>query len=702
MRYARPYRPRNSLEEMSSWDAESTLQNLHLNIFSPLRSNEALRMDRDGDPPFSNGLYLANLAASSNLVQDSWNAISKLERPINQHFLLRFIKRVFPPLDRDNHVTIKECHCPNYNIIAFVISPVTPGHLQEEGDLVPSSKIPDFQFLCSKSNPTFSVVTSANSKDSVPYIITGHCLGGSIAFLFTLWLLNTLEPTNNIPLCITFSTRFLGDSAFQEAVSQYSTWNSCFLHVVHNDDPFPRLSICSPTTNQSPNNPFGTFLLCSESGGACFEAPESVMKLLPSQIGVDYKDVIGWLEQRSTHCDHSRLCGQEEDLYKAGVTAQVTAVGLKPIQQTMGTDALIEDIVKHERGVLRQRKESFDPAKELKEMKVYLAYLEWYMMVCKANGQGPGYYDSFKNAGERRDGGVDSYKTHLMDYWERVVKQAEKRPQLSGTQLRLRKRWLFAGTNYRRIVEPLAIAEYYKRGRKDYINRGRSKHYILLEQWLKQEEGRADPSNSKSENIESRLTEDSCFWARVEEAIRLCISLDSGESPNKFERRKLIKFEEYVMGLINNCAVSLDIFLEKSSYMQWWREYEKIVEKRMMGHSHESRALSLSFALPIQICSTLRLARASPTSPSTPPPPPMSEALASDTASALASNADDASAERGPLLPTSDVRRLPRARSATSDEQGPSPHTDAASNERRPCLQRRLRPSLRRRRLRRG
>ncbi|KAI6705813.1 hypothetical protein NL676_008775 [Syzygium grande] len=548
-------------------------------------------MDRDGDPPFSNGLYLANLAASSNLVQDSWNAISKLERPINQHFLLRFIKRVFPPLDGDNHVIIKECHCPNYNIIAFVTSPVTPGHLQEEGDLVPSSKIPDFQFLCSKSNPTFSVskvaislfnslrgklsrlkkevVTSANSKDSVPYIITGHCLGGSIASLFTLWLLNTLEPTNNIPLCITFGTRFLGDSAFQEAISQYSTWNSCFLHVVHNNDPFPRLSICSPTANQSPNNPFGTFLLCSESGGACFEAPESVMKLLPSQIGVDYKDVIGWLEQRSTHCDHSRLCGQEEDLYKAGVTAQVTAVGLKPIQQqTMGTDALIEDIVKHERGVLRQRKESFDPANELKEMKVYLAYLEWYMMVCKANGQGPGYYDSFKNAGERRDGGVDSYKTHLMDYWERVVKQAEKRPQLSGTQLR--------------AAEALAL--FGDKLPEDSRTAGHSR-----------EEGRADPSNSKSENIESRLTEDSCFWARVEEAIRLCISLDSGESPNKFERRKLIKFEEYVMGLINNCAVSLDIFLEKSSYMQWWREYEKIVEKRMMGHSHESRSQLVRF-----------------------------------------------------------------------------------------------------------
>ncbi|KAF7848994.1 hypothetical protein BT93_L1361 [Corymbia citriodora subsp. variegata] len=571
-------------------------------------------MDREKDSPFSNGLYLANLAASSNLVQDSWNAISKLERRINQHFLLRFIKRVFPLLDPatfrsdgDNHVIIKEFRYPNYNIIAFFTSPVTPGYLQEESDLVPSSEINDFQFLCSKSIPTFrlnkaaislfnslqnelsqlrkKVATSAKSKDSVPYIITGDCLGGSIAFLFTLWLLNTLEPTKSIPLCITFSSPLPGDSAFQEAVSQYSAWNSCFLHVVLKDDSFPSLSICSPTTNQSPYKPFGTFLFCSDSGVACFDAPESIMELLPSKIGVGNKKsqrLIDGLERRLTHRDRSRLNGQE-DLYKAGVTTQVMAVDLNRIQQqTEGTGALIEDIVKHERGVMRQRKEPFDPAKELREIKVHLAYLEWYMMVCKASRQGPGYYDSFKNAGEGRDGGVDNYKTILTDYWERVVREAEKRPQLSGKQLR--NRWLFAGTNYRRIVEPLDIAEYYKRGRKDYLKRGRSNHYKELEKWL------GNRPRKNSENIESRLTEDSCFWAHVEEAIRSCKLLDSGEQQSNSERENLMRFEEYVMRLINNCAVSLDIFLGKSSYMQWWGEYEEILKKGMMGHSHDSQS----------------------------------------------------------------------------------------------------------------
>ncbi|XP_056176846.1 senescence-associated carboxylesterase 101-like [Syzygium oleosum] len=582
-------------------------------------------MDRDGDPPFSNGLHLANLAVSSNLLQDSWNDISELERRINQHFLLRCVKRVFPQFEPATFrsygnipVIIDEFHHLKYNIIAFVTAPVTTGQLQEERDLVSSLDIPEFHFLCSENNSTFhinkaaislfnslqnklsilkeKVVASANSEDSVPYIITGHCLGGSIASLFTLWILNKLDATKRtLPLCITFGSPLLGDSAFQQAISQYSTWNSCFLHVVHKDDCFPRLFLHPPTTNPSQYKPFCTFLLCSESGAACFEAPESVMELLTSEIvvgnresqSVDYKNVIGCLEQRLIHYDCSRLNGQEADSYKAGVL-----VGLKSIQQQNEvSDALIEDIVKHERGVIRRQREAFDPAKKLDEMKVYLAFLEWYMKVCKANGQGPGYYDSFKNARERRDNGVDKYKTILTDYWERVVTEADKKPQVWGTPLR--NRWLFGGTNYRRIVEPLDIAEYYKRGRKDYLNRGRSEHYKLLQKWLEdhpkeKSKEQAGPSNSKLKNIESSVTEDSCFWAHVEEAIRSCRLLESGGSSNSSERAKLIEFEKYVMGLIKECKVSPDIFLEKSSYMQWWREYVEILKRPMMGDSQNS------------------------------------------------------------------------------------------------------------------
>lgn len=69
----------------------------------------------------------------------------------------------------------------------------------------------------------------------------------------------------------------------------------------------------------------------------------------------------------------------------------------------------------------------------------------------------------------------------------------------------------------------------------------------------------------------------------------MCRLLDSGRSPNCCEREKLVKFEEDVMDLINDYAVSPDIFLEKSSYMQWWREYE------MLGLSRNSQSQLVGF-----------------------------------------------------------------------------------------------------------
>ncbi|KAF8033921.1 hypothetical protein BT93_C0259 [Corymbia citriodora subsp. variegata] len=425
------------------------------------------------------------------------------------------------------------------------------------------------------------------SSKPVLCIITGHCLNGSVASLFTLWHLNTIDPTKNKLLCITFGSALLGDTAFQQAISCHRAWNSCFLHVVHKDDCVPRLFLVPPTTGQSSYEPFGTFLLCSESGSACFQAPESVIELLTykgprmdseaqESCDFDYEDVIKCLQEITFPRESSSSLGHGADSYKAGITAQVTAVGLWQSQQlNEGTSALIERVVGHEQIVMMRLSEELDLA-ELDEMKVYLTFFEWYMGKCRAKGQGPGYYDSFKNARERRDNGVDKYKTYLTAYWEKV---AEKQPHLPSAPLR--NRWLFSGTNYRRIVEPLDIAEYYRRGRKDYLTRGRSKHYERLEKWLEdhsKKEKKNRPSKPKGEN----LTEDSCFWAHVEDATRSCRLLDRASS----EQEKLTKFEEYAMDLIKQQKVSSDIFLEKSSYMQWWREYEEILKKKAEEGSH--------------------------------------------------------------------------------------------------------------------
>lgn len=79
--------------------------------------------------------------------------------------------------------------------------------------------------------------------------------------------------------------------------------------------------------------------------------------------------------------------------------------------------------------------------------------------------------------------------------------------------------------------------------------------------------------------MESILTLDSCFWAHVEEALISCKQLRDVKSSvieKEDATRKLIEFENYVYGLLIEYAVSPEIFLSESSYMEWWNEYKEI------------------------------------------------------------------------------------------------------------------------------
>lgn len=132
------------------------------------------------------------------------------------------------------------------------------------------------------------------------------------------------------------------------------------------------------------------------------------------------------------------------------------------------------------------------------------------------------------------------------------------------------------------------IAGYYRDGKTDYKTEGRSKHYKQLEQWLSQDA--SHPNNSKKQNLAGGLTEDSCFWANVEEARISCKVLTNRESNYIMDKHKhsLIEFEAYVLGMLKNYAVSHEIFLQQSSFMKWWKDYLEIIRKGIMETSYSS------------------------------------------------------------------------------------------------------------------
>ncbi|XP_049371523.1 senescence-associated carboxylesterase 101-like [Solanum verrucosum] len=539
---------------------------------------------------FSSGQEFANLFVSSDLLHHSWFTISDL--------------RNHPYLNNPILVKVYPYHS-NGAIVAFVSSPTCT--LQKEmvsSEDLEGSQSP-FDFISTKLNPHFSVNKAAITlfasllnelsalKEQLgsfsPLIITGVSLGGSVASLFTLWLLK--DNNNKRPTCITFGSPLLGDSGLQQAISERPSWNSSFLHVVSNHDPIPR-SLISPTNAFAGSipqsciyNPFGMFLLCSDSDCSCFEEPESVLDImmemnLNSQhqdnrfLAFDYEQVLERLKHRVIFNDASQLFHFSMDQLQAGIDLQLEAIGIGG-QQTSNMNPLRTKVKKRVEESFAKKRNAIDPGKKLNKMKEAMAWLEWYMKVTLNEG---GYVDSYKRSDFRGRDAVKSrqeivkHQRILNRYWKAKVAEVEEMPQ--SKKAAFRTRWLYSGTNYRRMVEPLDIAEYYmKSGNTDYVNLGRSEHYKKLEEWRIED----NPSGSGNDRRKSVcLTEDSCFWAYVEEAIINSKRLREGSLEEKENAREyLVNFGEYVINMIRSYSVSSEIFHPHSSFMKWWKDYRQ-------------------------------------------------------------------------------------------------------------------------------
>ncbi|KAK4272072.1 hypothetical protein QN277_020672 [Acacia crassicarpa] len=528
---------------------------------------------------FSGGFETASVVASSGLLSPPWNLIADLNSETHPNENLFWKRRSYGP---------------DLTIIAFG---TTQNHVQP--DLLPSTEMMDnpFEFLCSKKNPSFSLNQSVMSlfndnlqslgqlKSQIdlkkPVIVTGHAVGGSLASLFTLWLIEKMDssdkhPLDKLPLCITFGSPLVGDKSLQEAIARSSNWNSCFLHVVHPRDP-----LLSTFNSNDSYRPFGTFLLCSDYGSTCSENPDSILRLFKETSTLHqglqiqgYGNIVERLTSKWIWKDPD-VPSIPQNLLQASFALQLQALGLSQ-------NNLVKDLERQEVLLTLNKRKRFIPNKKLDDMKIYMAYLEWYKKTCKNSGRG--YYDCYKNEWFPRDQDVVMYVRILTNYWKDIVEEVAKQPQKEGKAFRTR--WLYAGTNYRRMVEPLDIAQYYKEGGHDYINLGRSEHYKQLQKWqeedkkeeLKKEEDKK-PEPIKPRNVQSILTLDSCFWAHVEEALTSLRKCKAGSSvaEKKEATAKLDEFEDYVYRSLKNYSVSPEIFLE-SSYMEWWKEYTRFKE----------------------------------------------------------------------------------------------------------------------------
>ncbi|XP_048629706.1 disease resistance protein RPP2A-like [Brassica napus] len=365
-----------------------------------------------------------------------------------------------------------------------------------------------------------------------PVIITGAALGGSVASLFTLWLLEAVDRRQKLPLCITFGSPLIGDASLQQILN-HSVMNSCFLHVV--DD-----AARSPITEDL-FKPFGMFLICFGSECICIDDPEAVLELLN---GVN-ADLVGWTDY-----------GEVIKRLRYSSMAE--------------SSLMIDDIIiDRMEGRARKKKLRFDLLNKVNDIKIGMIYLDRYVKQSKKSKICS--YDCFKT---QTIFPYSQFRNELNDFFKSVVENIENMPRKEKSVLKTIS--LFAGNNYRRLVEPFDIAEHYLSGRKEYRTTGRSRHYVMLEKWLN-ELFYKSYSHRPGKDLSDLITVDSCFWAEVEEAI-IVINLLKTNVGMKHEELigKLARFEEYVWEMILKSEVSPEIFWEKSSFMRWWKEYKEI------------------------------------------------------------------------------------------------------------------------------
>ena len=179
-------------------------------------------------------------------------------------------------------------------------------------------------------------------------IITGHSLGGSVASLYTLYLLDTKDKKRKCrPICITFGSPLIGNFGLQ-----HSQWNSFFLHVVSNKDPVLGLFLPSSNSQTTVYKPFGTYLFCSELGCACFDNPDLILKLLTvisSEVAggllqvVDYGEILRNLKNKA-FWKGPQLAGERfEDPFSTGIIMKLETIGFD--QTKVNSFLLYNDVI---------------------------------------------------------------------------------------------------------------------------------------------------------------------------------------------------------------------------------------------------------------------------------------------------------------------------------------------------------------------
>ncbi|KAK6150797.1 hypothetical protein DH2020_015729 [Rehmannia glutinosa] len=466
----------------------------------------------------------------------------------------------------------------------------------------------------------------------------------SLSALWLLSTIQTASPSIHV-LCITYGSPMLGNQSFSQAILQ-ERWGGNFFHVVAEHDIVPRLlfapaspfmdqlralfefwqlSMASPYLTQlapklSYENitevfekvlacveersrrgddqerssfwPFGSYLFCTENGAICLDNRMAIVKLLYLTLAkgsakscvedhLKYENYVGgvcwqYLQRKSLtdvyFSESSNEAGIALALQSSGIASQEPIYGAAKNCLAMARQL-----------GCRRNLNNAKMAVSLAKITPLRAQIEWYKAFCDDSDDQLGYYDSFKRrSASKRGSKVNMNRVRLGQFWDEVINMLETN-QLTQDFHNLPK-YVNASQFYKLLVEPLEIAEYYRTGmhkkKGHYIEHGREKRFKIFDKWWRDRKVGDEERNPRSKF--ASLTQDSCFWARVEEArdnmYRITSEMDLGRHSLLLD--KIEKFERYASGMIERMEVSVDVLAKNSSY-NLFREEWKVLQSQM-------------------------------------------------------------------------------------------------------------------------
>jgi len=332
---------------------------------------------------------------------------------------------------------------------------------------------------------------------------------------------------------------------------------------------------------RSPYRPFGTYMFCSSEGATCIDNSQTILKMF--HLTMQSHDKPYDMILQDCFSEHTGYGSVLKHVIEKSITGRRIANPDSESSNDMGISLQLEAIgvgarndyarISLQKAGNIENKRNSNVAKlaiELSEAQCSMAELEWYKERCEKD-YGITYYDSFKKH-DKKDINANLRRVKLALFWDDIIEKCEKHELPSDFQSK--SKWIYAGSTYSRLVEPLDIADYYyiSKGNANYVLDGRPTRHKVIQKWM---EDKAKTGNSRGQKARTKpasLTQDSCFWAHVEEALKGLENLKQGQHQ---ELESLEEFGNSVTRMITDRSISAEVFMEGSSFMMWWAEWKE-------------------------------------------------------------------------------------------------------------------------------